>query len=81
MLAWDGQNRSFTYRVIDPAPIPVKNYQSTLSVMQLRPGESNVTWRSSYENNSNGDMPDDELIAFLNGVYQAGLEQVKAMVE
>ncbi len=81
LLAWDDFNRSFTYRVIDPAPIPVKNYQSTLSIMQLRPGVSSVTWRSSYENNSNGDMPDDELIAFLNGVYQAGLEQVKAMVE
>ena len=81
LLAWDGMARSFTYRVIDPAPLPVKNYQSTMTIMQLRPGVSNVTWTSSYENNSNGDMADGEVIEFLNGVYKAGLEQVRASVE
>lgn len=81
LLAWDDFNRSFTYRVIDPAPIPVKNYQSTMKVMQISPGVSDVTWTSSYQNNSNGDMTDTEVIEFINGVYQAGLEQVKSMVE
>jgi len=81
LLEWDSYNRMYTYRVIDPAPLPIKNYQSTMTVMQLAPGVSNVTWISSYENASNGEMSDDELIAFLNGVYQAGLEQVKGMVE
>ncbi|UCD69567.1 MAG: SRPBCC family protein [Betaproteobacteria bacterium] len=80
LLAWDGYNRTFTYRVIDPAPIPVKNYRSTMTVMQLEPGVSNVTWRSSYQNNSNGEMSDVEVIDFLNGVYKAGLEQVRGMV-
>ena len=79
LLEWDSYNRSFTYRVIDPAPLPIKNYQSTMTVMQIAPGVSNVTWSSSYQNASNGEMPDDELIAFLNGVYQAGLEQVKGV--
>ena len=81
LLEWDSYNRMYTYRVIDPAPLPIKNYQSTMTVMQLAPGVSNVTWTSSYENASNGEMTDDELIAFLNGVYQAGLDQVKGMVE
>lgn len=81
LLEWDGMKRRFTYRVIDPAPLPLKNYSSTMTVMQLRPGVTNVTWRSQYENNSNGEMPDDDLIAFLNGVYQAGLEQVREMVK
>ncbi len=81
LLEWDSYKRSFTYRVIDPAPLPVKNYQSTMTVMQLQPGVSNVTWISSYQNNSNGDMTDADVIAFINGVYQTGLEQVKGMVE
>lgn len=81
LLAWDAMKRKFTYRVIDPAPLPVKNYQSTMTVMQLAPGVSNVTWVSSYENNSNGDMTDVQVIEFLNGVYQAGLEQVRTMVK
>ena len=81
LLAWDGYGRSFTYRVIDPAPLPIKNYQSTMTVMQIQPGVSNVTWLSSYQNNSNGEMSDEDLIAFLNGVYQAGIEQVRAMLK
>ena len=52
-----------------------------MTVMQLQPGVTNVTWSSQYENGSNGEMSDDEVIAFLNGAYQAGLEQVREMVK
>ncbi|HUU74066.1 MAG TPA: SRPBCC family protein [Burkholderiales bacterium] len=81
LLAWDALNRTYTYRVIDPAPLPIKNYSSTVTVMQLAPGVADITWTSSYQNGSNGEMSDEEVIAFLNGAYKAGLEQVKAMVK
>ena len=81
LMVWDDQERHYTYRVIDPNPLPLKNYTSTMQVMQLAPGVTNVTWISSYENNSGGEMPDDELIAFLNGAYQAGLEALKFDME
>lgn len=81
LVVWDDYERHYTYEVIDPNPLPIKNYRSTMAVMQLAPGVTNVTWSSSYENNSGGEMPDDELIAFLNGAYQAGLDAVKATVE
>ena len=81
LLAWDAYNRTYTYRIIDPAPLPIKNYQSTMSIMQLEPGVSNVTWSSAYENNSNGEMTDMQVIEFLNGVYKVGLEQVREMVK
>ncbi len=79
LIEWDAQERTYTYQVIDPAPLPVKNYQSTMTVMQLEPGVVDITWVSSYQNNSNGEMSDEEVIGFINGVYKAGLEQVKAM--
>ena len=81
LLAWSADDRAFTYRVIDPNPLPILEYSSTMEVMQISPGVSDVTWRSAYRNNSNGQMSDDELIAFLNGVYKAGLDAVKARVE
>jgi len=81
LLVWDNIGRSFTYAVIDPAPLPVKAYQSTMTVIQLSPGVSNVTWTSSYENNSNGEMTDDQVIEFINGVYKAGLDVVRDMVQ
>jgi len=81
LLAWDDMGRTFSYAVIDPAPLPVKGYSATVTVLQLSPGVSNITWTSSYENNSNGDMTDDEVIGFINGVYKAGFDVVRTMVE
>ena len=69
------------YRVIDPAPLPIKNYTSTMRVMQLSPGVSTVIWRSTYENGSNGEVPDDEVIALLNGAYKMGLDSLKIDLE
>ena len=81
LVVWDDYERHYTYQVIDPNPLPLKNYTSTMKVMQLEPGVTNVTWVSSYENNSGGEMPDDELIAFLNGAYKAGFDALKADLE
>ena len=81
LIEWDAMKRTYTYQVIDPAPLPVKNYESTLTVMQLAPGVTDITWISSYQNNSNGEMSDDEVIGFINGVYNAGLAQVKEMTK
>ncbi len=81
LMVWDDFERHYTYRVIDPNPLPITNYSSTMTVMQLEPGVSNVTWISSYENNSGGEMTDDDLIAFLNGAYQAGLDSLKFELE
>ena len=67
------------YQVIDPAPLPVKVYESTMTVMQLAPGLVDITWTSAYQNNSNGEMADEEVIGFINGVYATGLQQVKSM--
>ncbi len=66
--------------MIDPTSLPLKQYQSTMQVIQLESGVSNVTWRSSYQNNSNGEIADEELIELLNRVYKAGLEQVRTLV-
>lgn len=81
LLAWDPMTRSYTYRVLDPAPLPVKNYESTVTVLQLSPGLANVTWVSSYKNNSNGDMTDEQVIEFINGIYNTCLSTAKQKVE
>jgi hypothetical protein len=81
LMVWDDHERHYTYRVIDPNPLPIKNYSSTMRVMQLSPGVTNVTWTSTYENNSGGEMPDVELIALINGAYAAGLDALKFEME
>lgn len=81
LLAWDAAKRRYTYNVIDPNPLPLKNYVSTMEVIQVAPGVAGIVWTSAYQNNSGGKMKDEELIAFLNGAYKAGLDNVKASLE
>jgi hypothetical protein len=81
LLEWDAAKHRFTYNVIDPNPLPIKNYQSTMQVIQLRPGVTSIVWRSAYENNSGGKMKDEEVINFLNGAYKAGLDVLKSNLE
>lgn len=77
LLSWDATTRTFSYRVIDPSALPLKNYVSTMTVMQLSPGVSTVTWRSTFENASNGDMPDEDVLGLINGAYQMGLDSLR----
>ncbi len=81
LLAWDAAKRRYTYNVIDPNPLPIKNYVSTMEVIQLSAGVATILWRSNFENNSGGKMKDDEVINFLNGAYKAGLDPLKASLE
>lgn len=81
LLSWDAGKRRYTYDVIDPNPLPIKGYKSTMEVIQLRPGVTSIVWTSSFQNNSGGKMKDEEVINFLNGAYKAGLEPLKASLE
>ena len=81
LLAFDADKRRYTYNVIDPNPLPIKGYVSTMEVVQLRPGVASILWRSSFQNNSGGKMKDEEIISFLNGAYKAGLDPLKASLE
>lgn len=81
LLTWDASKRRYSYNVIDPNPLPLKGYVSVMEVIQVAPGVAGIVWTSSYQNNSGGKMKDEELIAFLNGAYKAGLDNVKSMLE
>jgi hypothetical protein len=81
LLSFDALERKFSYRVIDPAPVPVSDYVSTFQVVEGKRGYTTIVWRSSYRNNSDGKMKDEEVIAFIDGAYRAGLDNLKDMLE
>jgi mxaD protein len=81
LTAYDDVDRRYTYRIIDPSPLPVKEYVSTLQVLEGRRGYNTVVWRGSYRNNSEGKMKDEEVLGFIDGVYRAGLDQLKYLLE
>lgn len=81
LLSFDEVDRKFSYRIIDPSPLPVTEYVSSIQVLEGRRGYNTIVWRSSFRNGSEGKMKDDEVIGFLDGAYRAGLDNVKAMLE
>ena len=81
LLSFDPVDRKFSYRVIDPAPVPVADYVSTFQFVEGKRGYTTILWRSSFRNNSDGKMKDDEVIAFIDGAYRAGLDNLKDMLE
>ena len=81
LLSFDPVDRKFSYRVIDPAPLPLAEYVSTFHVVEGKRGYTTILWRSSFRNNSDGKMKDEEVIGFIDGAYRAGLDNLKSMLE
>ena len=78
---------SYTYRAKDGGALPVTNYTSTLTVSAgPEAGKSLVEWRGAfYRGYPNNDPPPDQndaaAVKAVTGVYQAGLANLKQLVE
>ena len=81
LLSFDALDKKFSYRIIDPAPLPISDYVSTFQVVEGRRGYTTILWRSTFRNNSDGKMKDEEVIGFIDGAYRAGLDNLKTMLE
>ena len=67
--------RSMTYRIVE-SPLPVSDYQSTLSVQAKGKG-SRVVWKSRFNAINNPEMDDAKVKALVAGIYRAGFDGLK----
>lgn len=81
LLSFDAANRKFSYRLIDPVPLPISNYTATFEVVEGGRGATLILWNSAYRNNSDGKMKDEEVMTFIGQALRVGLENVKSMLE
>ena len=81
LLSFDVLDKKFSYRLIDPVPLPISNYTATFQVVEGRRGYTLILWNSAYRNNSGGKMKDEEVMGFIGQALRVGLENVKAMLE
>ncbi|WP_234685786.1 SRPBCC family protein [Bradyrhizobium monzae] len=65
--------RSYSYAFL-ASPLPVTNYASTIKVTANADGTSTVTWSGSYTPDQGKETAATEA---LNGVYDAGLSEIK----
>jgi len=83
------EKMSYSYKIPvsthDITILPVNNYSSTISVKSTDTG-SIVTWKGAfYRGYPNNDPPpelsDEAAVAAVTGIYQAGLANLKEMME
>lgn len=70
----DDDSKTYTYSIVD-SPLPVKNYVSTIKVSGSG-DNATVEWSSEFDA---AGMPDNDAMKAIEGVYQAGLDNLKKM--
>lgn len=73
--ARDDAQMSYSYRIVS-GPLPVQQYQATISVRAVGSDQSEVTWSSDFRPDGVSSMEAEKVI---KGVYQAGFQQLQTM--
>jgi hypothetical protein len=85
LLALNEQGMAFTYNIVE-SPLPIDRYLSTMSVKPDGQGGSVVTWVGVFSRkNPRDNVPDAEsdgaMLSLIAGAYQAGLQNLKKLME
>ena len=71
----DEEGKKYNYSILS-SPLPVANYNSTISVKESDDGSCKVQWESEF--NPSG-APENDAVKAIQGVYQAGFDNLKKM--
>ena len=72
--ARNDNEHTYSYAFVS-SPLPVSNYKATIKVTAKGDGFSTITWTGSYTPDQGKEKAANEA---LNGVYEAGLTEIKA---
>ena len=81
LLKFDDSKMFFRYRIIGDSPLPIVHYVSTISVKKSKGATTKVIWQGKFNNKPDSGKSDDEVVEMINGVYKAGLENLKQLIE
>jgi len=73
--AHDDASMKYTYTIVEGA-VPMRDYVSTIEVIPLDAHSCKLQWSGTFEPLG----PEPDVTAFVAGVYEAGLESVRARV-
>ena len=85
LLAFDDKRYSIRYSILEGV-LPVSDYTSTITVAAAGKDRSTVTWSGSFKRKDTSDKPaadanDEAATKTMSGVYEAGLDNLKKMLE
>lgn len=81
LVRFNDEHRNFTYKItqVDPAVLPIKDYISWFAVRDNGNGGSSVIWMGNF--NTVNDAPPADVEKGIRGVYRAGLDNLKILLE
>lgn len=74
LVNWDDNAHSYTYAILEPGPLPVANYTSTITVMDMGAGSA-ISWTGHFDA---AGAPDADSAKAIEGVYRGGLDGIVA---
>ncbi len=85
LLSFDAAKRKFRYKILEGV-LPVSDYRSAFVVTSVGKHEAAVTWTGWFKRKDLSDHPapkedDKTAIDTIGAVYQAGLDNLKKIVE
>jgi len=85
LLQFDESGHRYRYAIIESV-LPVSHYSSTFVVTSLGANKTMVTWSGKFKRKNLSDTPPDTendktAIDTIEGVYKAGLDNLKKIVE
>ncbi len=72
---FDEQAKTLSYSIVT-SPLPLKDYFSTMEVIDLGPGQCEVKWYSTFQPKG---APEAEAVKIVEGVYSGGFEGLKKL--
>ena len=64
-------DRSYTYRILDPGPLPVSDYEAAFVVRDGEGGGSVVDWRATFQP---AGASEDDAVEVIGGIFDSGLD-------
>ena len=78
LVEWDDAKHSYTYKILEPGPLPVADYTATLSTKEDDDGGAGIKWVGTFAAKG---VSDEEAKAAIEGVYKAGIDAILAKVQ
>ena len=75
--AYDPAGRSLSYSIVGKSPVPIRNYFSTVKVIEQGPNACRVDWQGTFEPDG---VPEEQAQAMVRGIYTGGIAGVRKLL-
>jgi len=73
--ARDDAGTRYTYRIVEPGPLPVRDYAASIAVRDTGDGGCEVSWSAAFEPVGNATLAEQT----IKRVYQTGLDNLRTL--